>query len=354
MKHYTKKILLFSVSLFFLVSCDIKEKGIETNNSGITVESKYGTHVISNYEIPFTAKDRSGNDITDNVTFYVDETAQTNNQISFSATGIHNVKAKITIDGELLESNELSVAVTNPRHSTKILVEDFTGTWCVNCPRVAFHLEEAVQQNNKIIPMAVHNRGFETDPFHFSDFGVFRTNYGINSFPTALCNRNFNWNDNSGTAQLSAELAKSQALGLSVNSSVNGNNINIEVKTRFDLDLKDLDLFLVVCITENGLIADQANATSFYGGQNPIPNFVHNHTLRVALTGVNGTPIPHDQTDISHEFVYNFSGAIPSEIADINNCEIVAFVGEDAETSPAKIKVINIQKANVGVFQDFD
>ncbi len=333
----------------FLTSCDIKEEGIDAN-SKIYIESLYGNQVITDYDIQFIAKDASGNDISSNVTFYIDGASQSSDILRFSNAGSYQITADINLDGTIKESDPLTLNVIEPRHNTKVLVEDFTGTWCVNCPRVAYRLDEAVSQNNHIIPVGIHfsHPPQVTDPFGFANVTDLTTPYHISAFPTPYLNRNSVWDEQ--MASLQQKMNKHQALGLAINSSISGSNLSVDVQSRFDMDMDHSDLFLVVYITENDLHADQANSTSYYGGQDPIPNFEHKHTLRLALTGVMGTQIPKNETKANHTFVYHFSGAIPSEVTDINNCEIVAFVGENAPIN----NVINVQEAPIGINKDFD
>ncbi len=344
-----KKFFYSIIILFSLFSCDIKEKGIEAQEK-INIENKFGNQVITNYDIPLKATDIAGNDITSQTEFFVDGNAINGNILNFPSPGTHIITAQINIDGETKASDPLNLNVIDPQSSTKILVEDFTGTWCVNCPRITYKLEQAVSQNDHIVPTAIHG-SFNTtsayDPFGYNNINYFTNNYNISSFPTALVNKDFVWDENYSSLQ--TVLDKNKPLGLAINSTVSGNTLNVEVKVRFDMDFSSEDLRLVIYFNENGLIHDQANGTSFYGGQNPIPDFEHNHTLRAALVGENGIII--DQNKGTNQiFTYTYSGNIPSNIEDINNCEIVAFV--TANGNP--IHTINVQKAAINSQQDFD
>ncbi len=345
-----KLLIVFSIILLF-VSCDIKEEGI-SDALIIEVDNPYGSQLITDYPVPFQAKNLSGNDLTTAAVFYVDGVAQSTNEIVFDQAGSHEVKASVTLDGQVIESDPYIVNVIAPRHSTKVLVEDYTGTWCPNCPRVIYNLEQAVLQNDHIIPVSIHKSFIPgDDPFEFNDIQTLTNDYGINQFPTPIVNRVLGnvWDENYSTLQ--NELNKPQGLGLAINSGVSGNTLNVDVAVRFDMDFSQKNLNVVVCVTENHLFADQVNGTSYYGGQNPIPNFEHNHTLRAALTGVYGETIPANQTGADNVYHYQYSGAIPQDVTDINNCDIVAFV---LDGNDQNAKLINIQKAAVGENKDFD
>jgi len=340
-------LIIFAIITIFN-ACNIEEEGIDAN-SKIYISSKYGNQIITNYDAPFIAKDASGNDISANTTFYIDGVAQNTNILKFDHTASYQITAGITLDGNTKESDPLTINVIEPQHTTKVLVEDFTGTWCVNCPRVAFKLDEAVHNNNHIIPVGVHfSRWSGDDPFGYDQINDLKGTYNISAFPTPLVNRDFVWDEQVNSLQ--NVLNKNQPMGLAISSTVTGTNLTIDVQARFDMDFSDENLFLVVYLTENGLYADQSNTTSYYGGQNPIPNFEHNHTLRIALTGNNGVAISQNDTQANGVFAYHFSGAIPTQVSDINNCEIIAFIGD--RNTP--LKAINVQKATINNTQDFD
>ena len=346
-----KYFFLLSTLILLFVSCDIKEEGV-SDSLIIEIDNPYGTQLITNYNIPFTAKTSTGNDLTSTAVFYINGQAQSGNEIRFDQTGSFEITASATLDGQNINSAPYTVNVINPRHSTKVLVEDYTATWCTNCPRVAYHLEEAVSQSDHVIPVAIHHSRYTgDDPFGFNEVTTLKSDFNITGLPSPIVNRSlgFVWDENYGTLQ--TEMGKSQPLGLAISSNVSGSTLNIDASVRFDMDLSKKNLNLVLYLTENGLHADQANGTSFYGGQDPIPNFEQKHCLRSALVGIYGIAIPPGETVANAVYHYQYSGNIPSEVNDINNCDIEAFIiaGDDNNA-----KLINIQKAAVGETKDFD
>ena len=61
-------------------------------------------------------------------------------------------------------------------------------------------------------------------------------------------------------------------------------------------------LTLGVMLLEDGLVRPQSNYTSYYGGLNPVTNFVHNDILRDYFTNVLGHIIPDES--IGHGKVF--------------------------------------------------
>lgn len=105
-------------------------------------------------------------------------------------------------------------------------------------------------------------------------------------------------------------------------------------------------LKLIAYVLENHLEADQTNATSFFGGQNPIPNYEHNHVLRSCLTDlVNGFAL--SGTNNGATITQNFTIPVPSNIANVNNISFVAFVVDSTG------RAINVRGAEPNITQTF-
>ena len=57
--------------------------------------------------------------------------------------GNHSVYAEYFINGQLYTTESKNYSVVNPE--TKLLLEDFTGTWCGYCPPVKYAIEQALE-----------------------------------------------------------------------------------------------------------------------------------------------------------------------------------------------------------------
>ena len=86
----------------------------------------------------FTVMDDLGNDVTGLVAFSSDSGTLTN-PASFDAPGMYNATATFTLeDNSTLTSNTLVFTAVESTHTTKVMIEDYTGTWCQYCPRLAY------------------------------------------------------------------------------------------------------------------------------------------------------------------------------------------------------------------------
>ena len=311
----------------------------------------------------FTVRDINGVDVTNTSKIYVNSIALPGN--SWTATSLTNAPVFAT-NGTLHSKVKVCyVKVATPSPFTKkILVEDFTGTWCGYCTRGAKKVEDyATTHPNNFIPVAIHGYAGTSDPFIYQYESSLGAAYGVTGYPTILLSRRTKWDEN--TNGFDTELTKWAPLGLAVESSVSGTTITGKAKVKFNVSTSKA-MKIVVCLLENGLIKNQTNyyspsggATPYlYGGANPIVGFVHNNTLRKASTDIFGDAIPTSAQVKNNVWELNFSmstsgvtGTGAAYTVDPSKCSIIAYV-MDATT--AKKGVYNVQRAAVGATKTFD
>ena len=211
----------------------------------------------------------------------------------------------------------------------RVLIEDYTGTWCGNCTRVSYAIEQVKAQNDKVVTVAIHNGN---DPFHFAGIAPLKNLILPNSplaLPVSRLNRMIVWTFPEPTnVQEALNLTgNNSGLGIAMNSSVVNGNINLDVNVKFALNYSNLKL--IVYLLEDNLVYSQRNYTTYYDNVNPITNYVHNHVLRASMTDILGETISGN-TSAGSSFTKNFTIPVPSNIANADNINFVAFlVGED-------------------------
>jgi hypothetical protein len=271
---------------------------------------------------------KAGKDVTSEVVFYVNNIEQTSHTITSSTVKTVTIQAKykekLSSPIEVKFSNFVAGYVKNA------LVEDYTGTWCGNCPRVTYGLEQIkTLYTNKIVEVAIH-RGTpqQNEPFLF-DASALEQSLSISGYPSARINRNIVWSapqQNNLPQVVKESMGNVIKMGLAIENTVVNGTVNLKLKIGYFENYSNLKVVLYVL--ENGLIYDQVNYTPFYGGVDPIPNFVHNHTLRRSITNIFGDAIPNLSTPTGVESFYfkDFSFAVPSNVTNVSKLEFVAFV----------------------------
>ena len=245
------------------------------------------------------------------------------------------------------------VVATPKTFKTNVLVEDITGAWCGYCPRVAWKLKELQKITTQLIVVAAHygdasiNR---PDPFHYSKVSELKSAFGVSGYPWAILNRKGTgaagrWGETDG--EITSIAANPSKAGVAIESSISDRDLTVKIKAKFSEDFTGLKY--VIYILENGLIADQYNYADFgYGADNPLKDFVHNHTLRKALTS---SPLGDAISDASSKkgsvFEKTHNYTIPAAY-NKDKMEIVAFVVKSDKS------VINARHSEFGKTQSFE
>lgn len=200
-----------------------------------------------------------------------------------------------------------------------VLMEDYTGTWCGYCPRMAYGIQKVEEQGIRAVPVALHG-GSNTEPFLYN--GTLPTS--ISGYPTGRLNRLSDWDyfSTSDINRVKKLNGNNCPIGLAMNSTITGNAVNLDVKVKFKSDYTGLKL--VVYVVEDGLIYNQANYTSYYGGVSVISGFRHDNVLRACYTDIRGEALTG--TTDGATITKNFSVNVPSNVQNVANMRFVAFV----------------------------
>jgi hypothetical protein len=290
---------------------------VESNDTSVKVGDTAEFIVIGS--------DASGNDytITDSATLTVN-----GNQIMgsrFMVTAMGDLQVTASKDGVMSQAFDLPVTdETAPgTFQRTVTIFDATGTWCGWCPRVSYAIELVDQQSDNAFFVAAHSG--DNMQNSYSSTLVGQINPG-GSYPTAVLNGTTEWTypEPSNVAQATNLATGTTGYGLSVNSMVVGNNIQIYVSAAFAQALPNAKL--AVYLLEDGIVASQANYTSYYGGVDPLSDFQHNHTLRHSITNVLGDAIPSANTAAGQKYTQVYDIPIPASISDHSKISVLAMI----------------------------
>jgi thiol-disulfide isomerase/thioredoxin len=302
--------------------------------------------------ITFTVKDDQGNDVTADATILVDNAAIEGNVYTAETVSTHEVTAQY--DG--LVSAPLSVRFhdgSEVNFVKRMLIEDYTGTWCGFCPRIAYSIEQAKAQSDKVISVAIHRSSDNPnspnyDPYNY-DSSELENLLPAVGYPKGYLNRMTEWSfpqQNNLQQVIEFTQGDNPKLGLAINGTITGSNLSLTVDTQFAKDFSNLKL--VVYVLEDGLIHEQHNYTTFYEGPNTIEDFEHDHVLRACLTPILGEAVSNSETVIGNVYTKTYNIAVPAKVSNTANVEFVAFI-VDATGS-----VVNVRKAAIGETQTFE
>jgi hypothetical protein len=364
MKLTSKFFVAVSAFTLLLASCGKKDTGAGGGTTTPTVDKPVvtvskSTMVADGFdETVITVKDKNGNDITAQCFVTANGTQLNTSGYSTTTTGNINFKAKLGA----VESAVVAVNATAPvaRNSHKVVIEQYTGTWCGWCPRVAKAIKDAQVSSPNVIGVSVHNG----DALAYSLESQMRAKWGVTGFPTAVINRGNKWTDNSSSSLPQSEVTNPMQtwapLGMAIESNVAGSVISGTVRTKFNMTTT-IPLVITILLIENGVVLSQRNFYSnnasqsgspFFSLPDPITNYVHNNVLRQSSTNVFGDAIPTTAPVFDAEYSKTFSfTAGPSY--NLNNCEIVSFVSY-ADGVTGRKGVLNAQIVKAGSNKSFD
>jgi len=349
-KSITANLLAAIAILFLVTSCSKGGGGGGSVTTTLTVSlSKTSVRADNFDEVVITVRDQTGADVTSSCMFNINNTTWSTN--TYHTKSVGSIPIFATKGGA--QSNTVTVTGTDPGPSPftqKTYVEDFTGSWCGYCPRVGVSLANYSAGKPNCIVVAVHNQGSGSyaDPNAFIYEQQLRSQFNVNSFPTAIVNRDIKWNEN--TAVLDQKLTERAPLGISLVTSVAGSTINVTAKVKFDITT-NIGMKFILLLVEDGLVYPQVNYYAPQYGGNPINNYVHNHLLRRNATDLFGDPIPAAQQTIGNTWQANYS--FNATGYNIANCKIVGLVIFDNNGSNYK-GALNVQEVTAGQTKNFD
>ena len=276
---------------------------------------------------------------------FVNGTEISGNTYTFSTVGNYTVNAT----KGMLTSNNIIIAVTAGTtppnlYVHNILVEEYSGTWCGNCPRLLYGVDLLHQQTQKAFVVGIHL--FASDPFITADGNSLASMRGVTGVPTGHINRTKNWTgpQYENVPQVINEIKPSATVGLAISSTLSANNLNVLVKVAYKEAVSG-NTKLTVYLVEDKLTYTQRNySANLYGGLANIPNFNYNGVLRDVISTLAGDNIPN--SGINNE--KNYGLALPSNISNATNAVLIAFVTDAAGN------VLNVQQAKVGTVKDFE
>ena len=217
----------------------------------------------------------------------------------------------------------------------KVLVEDFTGQKCPNCPEAA-EIAHTIKTlyGEQIVILTVH-AGFYAVPDLNGNFTTeFRTPegdelnafFGFPAYPMGMVNRT----DYSGStillkdsweaaSAIQVELDAQAEITISNTYNAGTHKLDCILETEF---LEDLDGTYNICafIVESGIISPQQSE----GGV--IPAYEHNHVLRTSMNGTWGDLVGTDGLAVSGNKLTNSYSITLPPVWDAENCAVVAFI----------------------------
>ena len=236
----------------------------------------------------------------------------------------------------LTSCDEIPPLITDCQTQRVVLIEEFTGVKCVNCPTGSEKLGQLLEQYGEQLAVVSIHTGFFSVPYNNSPED-FSTEAGRNldallgpvtAYPSAIINRRVFSSENerplgvnSWAGYIASELCEEPPFLLQIVNQYDsltrrlGVEVLISPRTGGKAEAR---LALSVMLLEDGVIAPQATL------QGVNQTYVHKHILRAMLSSVQGNAVYEVGTDLAQrQERFNFTLA---EHWQAKSCRIIAFI----------------------------
>ena len=232
--------------------------------------------------------------------------------------------------------NERLTYVEPPEVGRAVLIEDYTGQYCVNCPRATEEIERLVEQygDSVVIAVAIHSGPFSKDkgvpsPLYTEVGDQYFSRWNLSSQPVGLVDRlygpmPFSYTDWGAGVNYEIAFKAPVAFMTDINYDVDTRKASIEVQT-IGLDSTRVSGKLQVWLVEDSIDSFQLMPD---GSRNE--HYNHMHVLRASVNDPWG-----DELSVGH-----------GEVA-IKNYQILM----DPAWVPEHCSVVTFLYDNDGVFQ---
>lgn len=243
--------------------------------------------------------------------------------------------------GDTLLKDTSDVVVTTGALQN-VLLEDYTGHTCGNCPAAADVAKEIVKKNpDRVVVLAVHVSEQFAAP-QLPDYPYdFRTVVGNTldatfrnsriGLPNGLVNRTrydsrFVQSQNSWDPATSAQLALSPKIALNLSHTYHSDQRTIVATVRAEyLAPGEPDYSVVVFIVENGIIGDQADYR--LNPNSHVEDYEFEHVLRGTMNGTWGDSLSSAAEPVGKTVTKTLRFVVPEGIDwKLENCELIAYV----------------------------
>ena len=235
------------------------------------------------------------------------------------------------ISCDQVDENDRYIKVEDIQVTRKVLLEEFTGQRCVNCPEAHAVIEKLEEQYGEdLIVVSIHAGSFGIK----SPFGLmqeegdeYANRWGVNSYPAGVVDRTGSvMTYDAWSSAIRAEAGRDTDLEIDLKATLSSDRKNIDISTVLICG-QGLDASLQLWVVENDITALQ------YDGDRTVTDYKHNNVFRACVNGLWGQQISLN-SNISEEYTNSIEvfNDPTYKVAswDVDNLYIVGFVYDNS------------------------
>ena len=240
------------------------------------------------------------------------------------------------------------IEVENVSAERKVLLEEFTGQRCVNCPTAHAIIERLEEQyGDDLIVVSIHagsDQNAISVPFGLKQTvgDIYANHWGIDAYPAGVVDRSGGkLGYDAWATAIREDLAKPTPLRIDVSAMISnsGNTPVIEIATELNSSA-NINGSLQLWVVENGIVALQTDKDL-----GRIPDYVHNNVFRACVNGEWGQSITleaNSPQEISNSISVHENSTYEVDNWNLDNLYIVAFYYNDSGVVQVeRCKVLN-------------
>lgn len=224
-----------------------------------------------------------------------------------------------------------------PIHSQRrVLLEEFTGQRCTNCPAAHAIIEQLEEQYGEdLVVVSIHAGSFGIAApagLMQPEGNEYAEHWHITAYPCGIVDRNTDvLTDDKWAAAIRNEIGKEAYVDIELTASVSESGETIDITTLISSS-KQAAPALQLWVTEDSIVGFQID------GSQRLQDYVHNNVYRGSVNGLWGQTVnltPNVYTNIDSSIAID-------KTWDTNHLNVVGFLYDDSGViQAAKCKVIN-------------
>lgn len=195
----------------------------------------------------------------------------------------------LLISCDQVDKDDRYIKVDDIQVTRRVLLEEFTGQRCVNCPEAHAVIEKLEEQyGDDLVVVSIHAGSFGIK----SPYGLmqpegddYANRWGINSYPAGVVDRTGSvMTYDAWSAAIRSEAGKDTDLEVDLEASLSSDGKTIEITTKL-YSSENIEGSLQLWVVENGIKALQ------YDGDVTVADYTHNNVFRACVNGLWGQEV---------------------------------------------------------------
>lgn len=209
--------------------------------------------------------------------------------------------------------------------SRTVLIEDFTGQRCVNCPNATQAIEQIIEQygDSGVVAVGIHSGPFARTlrnvplPLWTAEGDEYFNHWQVQEQPSGMVNRRPVSNYPSWAAQVYEEIQKTAPVSISLACDVDAETRQLTANVHMMAVDGAVSGKLQLWLVEDSIVSPQ-----YMPDGKPVTDYVHTHVFRQSINGTWGEDVsmPEGETDATMAQM-----VIPEDYI-LNHLSVVAFV----------------------------